>query len=333
MRHHLRRTLALLALVPVLAAQGAGAAKVSIGLIKLTSNAPIFVGIEKGFFKDEGIELDVRYFTAAAPIATAVAAGQLDVGAGGVTAAFFNTAAAGLGMKLVFDKGFFKSGFNTSALIVSPKLTGVRRIADLKGRTVGVTQVGSTFHYMLGRILAQNGLSLDDIKVVPVGTVAALGETVSSGRVDAVIAPQPQAGQILAGNQGRLIGWVDERINYQVAAVFYARRFINDRATALAFSRAYLRSVRYYTDAALGKTKGKNYDEVVSIIAEAIEAPKNLVEDGLYWMDRDGRLSTASIADQIGWYKANGFLSPGAKLSLSDVIDTSFQREAVQALR
>jgi TRAP-type uncharacterized transport system substrate-binding protein len=36
----------------------------------------------------------------------------------------------------------------------------VRSVRDLKGRKVGITQLGSTFHYMLGNLLEQEGLTL-----------------------------------------------------------------------------------------------------------------------------------------------------------------------------
>ena len=68
--------------------------KVKVGALKLTSSAPLFIGVEKGFFKEFGIEPELVFFQAAAPIATALATGQLDVGATGVTAGSTATRAA-----------------------------------------------------------------------------------------------------------------------------------------------------------------------------------------------------------------------------------------------
>ena len=44
---------------------------IKVGVLKLTSSAPIFVGVEKGFFKEFGVEPELVYFQAAAPIARA----------------------------------------------------------------------------------------------------------------------------------------------------------------------------------------------------------------------------------------------------------------------
>jgi NitT/TauT family transport system substrate-binding protein len=76
-------------------AQAQSPAPLKVGVLKLTSSAPIFVGVEKGYFKEFGIEPELVYFQAAAPIATALAAGQLDVGATGLTAALYNIVLGG----------------------------------------------------------------------------------------------------------------------------------------------------------------------------------------------------------------------------------------------
>src|SRR3712207_6718976 len=79
--------------------------KVRVGVLKLTSSAPLFVGLEKGFFREFGVEPELVYFQAAAPIATALAAGQVDVGATGLTAALYNIVLGGEKLWIVADKG------------------------------------------------------------------------------------------------------------------------------------------------------------------------------------------------------------------------------------
>ena len=79
------------------------ATPLKIGVLKLTSSAPIFVGVEKGYFKEFGVEPELVYFQAAAPIATALAAGQLDVGATGLTAALYNIVLGGEKLWIVAD--------------------------------------------------------------------------------------------------------------------------------------------------------------------------------------------------------------------------------------
>src|SRR5688500_14858775 len=152
--------------------------KVKVGVLKLTSSAPIFVGVEKGFFKEFGVDPELVYFQAAAPIATALAAGQIEVGATGLTAALYNIVLGGQKMWIVADKGREWPGYPLTALIVQKELWegGLKSVTDLKGKRIGVTQLGSTFHYHLGNVLEKNGLTLNDVKIVPLQAMSAAME-------------------------------------------------------------------------------------------------------------------------------------------------------------
>jgi NitT/TauT family transport system substrate-binding protein len=55
-------------------------------VLKLSSSAPIFLGVERGTFSEFGIEPELVYFQAAQPVAVAIAAGEVEVGATGLTA-------------------------------------------------------------------------------------------------------------------------------------------------------------------------------------------------------------------------------------------------------
>ena len=89
-----------------------------VGVLKLTSSAPIFLGVEKGFFKEFGVEPELVYFQAAAPIATALAAGQIDVGATGLTAALYNIVLGGERLWIVADKGREWPDYRLTAIVV-----------------------------------------------------------------------------------------------------------------------------------------------------------------------------------------------------------------------
>src|SRR5918995_5087568 len=130
--------LGLLLAVPVHAAE-----KVKVGVLKLTSSAPLFIGVEKGYFKEFGVDPELVFFQAAAPIATALAAGQVDVGATGLTAALYNIVLGGEKIWVVADKGREWPGYPLTAIVVQKELYegGLRTLADLKGKRIGITQL------------------------------------------------------------------------------------------------------------------------------------------------------------------------------------------------
>jgi NitT/TauT family transport system substrate-binding protein len=341
----------LRAVLPVLAGCAIGAAalltmvgtaaapdKVKVGVLKLTSSAPLFVGVEKGFFKQFGVEPELVFFQAAAPIATALAAGQLDVGATGLTAALYNIVLGGEKIWIVADKGRDWPGYPLNAVVVQAELHagGLTAIEGLRGRRIGVTQLGSTFHYQIGNILEQHGLGLGGVKIVPLQTMAAALEALKGKQVDAVVLPQPFPGRAEADGFGKIIAWAGDLFPWQIATIFYSRRFAADRGRALAFMKGYVKASRYYHDAVLVQKDGRiqpgaHYDEVVAVTAEYTGAPPAIIKLGFPYQDRDGRLLVNDIDRQMAWWVRHGFMK--APVPLREIVDPSLVEAAVQQLR
>ncbi len=83
----------LSALTPL--GRAAAPRKLKIGLIKLVSTGPIFIAYDKGYFKDQELELEIIPFEASQPIAAAAASGAIDVGFTAFTAGLYNLAGSG----------------------------------------------------------------------------------------------------------------------------------------------------------------------------------------------------------------------------------------------
>lgn len=86
---------ALIAAVCLFGSGAEAADKVRIGLLKLSSAAPLYLAKERGYFEQDGIEADFKFFDAAVPIAVAAVSGDIDIGFTGFTAAFYNLAEIG----------------------------------------------------------------------------------------------------------------------------------------------------------------------------------------------------------------------------------------------
>jgi NitT/TauT family transport system substrate-binding protein len=329
----------LLGFLLLLSAAAASAqTKVKVGVLKLTSSAPIFVGVEKGFFKEFGVEPELVYFQAAAPIATALAAGQVDVGATGLTAALYNIVLQGEKLWIVADKGREWPGFPLVGIVVHKELweSGkVKTIRDLKGRTIGVTQLGSTFHFHIGNILEKEGLSLGDVRIVPLQAMPATVEALKGKQVDAILVPQPFPGATEAQGFGKVLAWAGDLYPWQIAAVFYSKAFAADRGKAVAFMKGYAKASRHYYDAALVQKDGRvapgaGYEEVVDITARYTGAKPEIIKLGFPYQDRNGRLLVPDIEKQIKWWVTHGFMKEA--LPVKDVVDTSFLEDALKQL-
>ena len=337
----MRRVMAV-ALIAALAAAGTAAAqerKVKVGALKLTSSAPIFVGVEKGFFKEFGIEPELVFFQAAAPIATALAAGQIEVGATGLTAALYNIVLQGEKLWIVADKGREWPGYPLVGIVVQKELWDrgeIRSVKDLKGKRIGLTTLGSTFHLHLGNILEREGLRLADVKVIPLQAMPSTVEALKGKQVEAIMVPQPFPGTTEAQGFGKILAWAGDLYPWQIATVFYAKGFAADREKAVAFMKGYVKASRYYHDAVLVQkdgqiVPGRNYEEVVQITAKHTGAKPEIIKIGFPYQDRNGRLLVPDVEKQMKWWVEHGFMK--SLIPLKEIVDTSFIEAAIKAVK
>ena len=79
--------------------------KVKVGLLMINADAGVFVALEKGFFHDQGLNVEVTYFSSSGgPQMAALTTGELDAGSGSVSAGIFNSVAGGVRMRVVASK-------------------------------------------------------------------------------------------------------------------------------------------------------------------------------------------------------------------------------------
>lgn len=314
--------------------KSAGKTAVEIGMLKLTSSAPLFIALEKGFFEDEGLDAKAKWFEAAQPISVATAGGDIQVGATGITASLYNMVASGEKLVIVADKGREQEGYSSSALLV-PNDSTVATIEDLKGKKIGITQTGSTYHYMVGRLLEVHGLTTDDVELVPVNSIPGLMETLESKQVDAVLLNEPNVSRVVSEGYGKVISQVGEEIEYQTSGIFFSKVFADNTDAATKFLKAYAKATRYYYDAVLNKVDGEivpgeNYEEVVKIIAKYTDQEEELIKKGLPYMDRDGKLLASDIQTQIDWYAKQKLIE--GSIDSAEIVNTELLDEALKQL-
>jgi NitT/TauT family transport system substrate-binding protein len=116
-----RSCLGLLAAATLLPASRAHAADpLTLGLLHTLSPAPFYMAQERGYFRDEGIDLTFRFFEAAQPIAAAAVAGDIDVGITALTGGFFSLAEKGA-LKVIGGAMHEQRGYEGTAILASNK--------------------------------------------------------------------------------------------------------------------------------------------------------------------------------------------------------------------
>ncbi|MCP4578744.1 MAG: ABC transporter substrate-binding protein [Deltaproteobacteria bacterium] len=338
---NIKHPLGLLALMVLLiclsATSTVAAEKLRVGALRLTSSAPLFIAVEKGYFAHEGLDVELKFMKSAQPVAMALAAGDVDVGATGLTAGLYNAAANGLKVSIVADKGRVWPGYRLVGLMVSNDAweKGVRSLSDLEGKRVGITQVGSTFHYMLGNILSKNGMDLKDVKPTPLGGVKSMMDAVAADRIDTAFMVQPFCTVMEKKKLGRVMLWAGDEMRYQIAAIFISEKMKKNESLSLKFMRAYIRACRFYYDNCLTKkdgalVKGPGFDEVIGYIAKYTSRKPSLIALGFNYNDRDGKLFAEDIQRQIDWYHDHKMV--GKRLDAKGIVNMELWRKAVRSL-
>jgi NitT/TauT family transport system substrate-binding protein len=145
-----------------------GAEKVTVGIggVALMVYLPTVVAKSKGFFAEEGLDVEILDIKGGgSQAASALIGGSVDFSANAIDHAI---KAKTRGKDLVAVHSHVR--LPVMALVVSNKYKGViKSIADLKGRPLGVTSPGSQTHMVLGYLLVKNGLKPDDVKIVGAG--------------------------------------------------------------------------------------------------------------------------------------------------------------------
>ncbi|MCL6516338.1 ABC transporter substrate-binding protein [Alicyclobacillus sp.] len=315
-------------------AAGGSAATITVGTTPLVSSAPIFLAEDLGYWKDLGLDVQLKTYESAGEIDVATAANTLDVSATGITASLFNLWASGKKEYIVADKGRIWPGQKFEALVASDQAwqAGVRTVADLKGKRFGNTAAGSTFDYLLGVMLANNHLSLKDIQEVPLHTTSNIAAAVESGQVDAAILPQPAANKELASGKAHLIAWVDDNVKADLLVLAYSPNFRANSDLATKFMEGYLKAVRFYNQHVFGNHGADDPDSKkgLDIIAKYTKQPADVVKTELIYVDPNAEVDPENIENQLKFYQSAGFVK--GDVDVRSMVDDSFLKQARQKL-
>src|SRR6201988_3581289 len=172
----------LLAIASIALGRAEEPVKAKIGVLRLSSSAPVFIAQHKGYFKDAGLDIELKFFDAAQPIAVAVTSGAVDFGVTAFTAGLYNLAGKGT-LKVIGGMSREKAGYPLIGYFASPKAydAGLKSPKDLAGTRGAVSQVGSSFHYSLGLLADKYGFKVSDVTIVPLQSLSNAAAALKGG--------------------------------------------------------------------------------------------------------------------------------------------------------
>ena len=336
---HAVAMLAMGALVTATAlAQAPEKKKITIGVggKSLFYYLPLSVAERKGYFKDEGLEVEIPDFAGGAKALQALVGGSVDM----VSGAYEHTINM-VAKKQPVKAVVLQAKFSSIVLLVSKERAAkYRSPKDLKGLKIGVTAPGSSTNMFVNNLLAKDGLKPSEVSIVGVGTGSGAFAAMDKGEIDALSNLDPVITQL--ESTGKFVAVADSRTekgmkeiyggDYHASVIYATEEFIRKNPnTVQAVVNAMVRADRWIAKA--------SPQEIVELMpAEYKAGSPSLYKEGLLknmiGYSEDGQMSMKA-AENV--YKVLRQFEPSVmaagKIDLTQTFDNSFAKKAAAKYR
>ncbi len=320
--------LALIA-APLPALSGAGH-PVHIGYLGLATDAGIFIALEKGYFREQGIEVSLERFATGAEQMVLLGSGRLEIASGSPSPAFFNAILHGLPIVAVADKGSARKGFSAAAVVIRKALVDsgrFRSLKDLKGLVLASPDRTNIAQFEYYEVLKKAGLTLQDVTIEYVG-LPDQPAAMANGKVDVILVTEPQASLSEARGFGKIAVTLDDLLpGFQSALMYYNRDWARrDPESARRWMVAYVKGLRYYNHALQNQ---QVRDDVIAILSAHTALKDRAVWNRMIWpgLDPDGAVGIRSLLEYERWllneHQISAFVLPDRLVDLSYIRDAS----------
>jgi NitT/TauT family transport system substrate-binding protein len=305
---------------------------IAVGGKNLFYYLPLSVAERKGYFKDEGLEVEIPDFAGGAKALQALVGGSADMVSGAYEHTI-NMAAKKQPIKAVVLQARYSS---IVLLLPRDKAAKYKGPADLKGLKVGVTAPGSSTNMFVNNILAKGGLKPTDISVVGVGAGSGAVAAMEKGEIDALSNLDPVITQL--ESTGKFAPVADSRTekgmqdiyggDYHASVIYlnedYIKKYPN---TVQAVVNAMVRANRWIAKA--------TPQEIVDLMPDAYKGGNpSLYKQGLLknmiGYSEDGQMSMKAAQNVYKVLKQfePSVIAAGDSIKLDQTFDNNFARKA-----
>lgn len=260
-------------------------APLKITLPTWTGYGPLFLAKEKGFFEENGIDVELSIVEGLGERKQALASGKID----GMATALdvqVSLAAQGIPLSVVW---LLDDSFGGDGILVKDD---IQNVVDLKGKQVAF-EVGSTSHMLALTALQDGGLSEEDVVVVPMSAGDA-GAAFAAGKVDAAVTWEPWLSKGADAN-GKVLLTTKDLPGIIVDTVSFTEKVIQERPEDVeAFVTAMAQAMDFWKE---------NEAEANEIMAKGLKIDTEeftATAEGLKFLDKAANKELFGTADSKG---------------------------------
>jgi NitT/TauT family transport system substrate-binding protein len=244
---------------------------IKVGVVPVVDVAPLYLGIDKGFFEDEGLEVEPVVAQGGAAIIPAVVAGDQEIG-------FSNVVSLMLGQTQDLPVKIISQGIqatddseNDTAAIAVKGSSDIQEPADLEGKTIAINTLNNISQLTVTAALDSEGVDTSTLHFVEVPLPDMVGQ-LEAGQIDAagLVEPFVTTGKN-AGQRMIIYDRVATEPKMTIATYFTSDSYLESNPDVVeAFVRAMNKSLEYATE---------NPDEARQAIADYTQIPPDVLAD------------------------------------------------------
>ncbi|MEN6564803.1 MAG: MetQ/NlpA family ABC transporter substrate-binding protein [Veillonellales bacterium] len=280
---------------------------ITIGVMPDVDSIPFIIAQERGYFKEEGVTVTLKYFKSAVDRDSALQSGNLD---GAVSDMLAETFAKNGG----FNTRITSLTTGSYKLVVNKEETA-SAIQELKGKDVAISK-NTIIEYVTDKIAAKGGLAPADINKIIIPQIPARLEMLQNGKISAATLPEPMA-SIAVKNGGRVLESSDQ-LGINPGVMIFTAKSVKDKEKEIqAVYRAYGKAVDY-----LSREPMTSY---IDLIIEKGGFPKDMKEAlVLPQYKKVAAPQPNDIEAVIAWLKERQLIQQG--YSYTELVDDRFVR-------
>ena len=323
-------------LLSCVAAQAAD--KVNVAVLNAAGDVGLFIAQERGYFRDEGLDVDLTHIDSSVRMMPLLGTGDLDVGGGATSASLYNAAERKIDVRVVASRARTAPGYGYQGMVIRKDLVEngkYKGYADLKGLKFAFAAPGSTPFSSLNEALKQANLKMSDMSVTYLNFAAQVA-ALQNGAIDGTIMIEPYLSQVTGSGAAVNVAMTEAYYpSAEVSLLLYGDKFIKERPqVATRFMKAFLRGARDLKDAIdQGRWKsGPAGDDIIRIFAKGVNIPEAVIRAMTpQFADADGDINMDSLRMDLAWFKQSGEVT-SKTITADDIVDLTFAKAAAKAL-